>query len=241
MKIVKLSFLTAIAALFFSVSVFAQGAITHNLPPDNFFFSGVLGINYASLGDIENSAFIPDDVENVQLISNSPAFAGGGLLDAQFRVSNHRNYYAGFETGVFASAKGETDFDAQSNTGKRGSNKIETRFVLVPFLFTFSHYSDTGNFLLTAKLGPSLLYRSSDLEEGLLKGEGSNLRQRSATSVSLTLGMDGRFKLVNHLYALVGFMATPFPGLIRGDDDKTFGISFNGIWDLYGGLSYRIP
>ena len=169
-------------------------------------------------------------------------FMFGTLFDISFRATPKEERFLGFETGYIISTK-DTHTAYITTTSSvdyvtKTTDKVNYNFsyTQIPVLMTYTDVSTNHKFALVAKIGPSIV----NFKEELSGPSRYSLSTSSQSAMLLTLGLDAHYHIKPHLDVMVGFMGSPTALLVNGQTSNSDGVRLNGIWSVYGGVSYYL-
>jgi hypothetical protein len=167
---------------------------------------------------------------------NNGTLMYGALFDISYRSTPKEENFLGFETGYIISTEDSHSGEIEEPVGpKTISVNYKFSYTQIPVLMTYTDMSINHKFSIVAKIGPSIV----NFESRLSGPSEYSLITKSNSAMLLTLGLDAHFHVRPNLDIMIGFMASPTALLLNGATD-TNGIALNGIWSIYGGVSYYI-
>lgn len=238
-----------------------QGEIDVSVPPKygrsatEYFITPIVGLNYIDITQISTSLFESDEFMIGGGNGNNNGGGGGSistektqlggvlglLLDAQYQITSTDYWRGGFQTGLTYTSPVETRFETlicpvqNCNNGANSFTQegtLETSSWQVPLLFTLSRYAANDRYIITLKLGPSLVYQMYDMDF-----DGFEIEPDDEEQIIFTIGLDGRFRLgESDNFLLVGFQGdNPFG---NGNNNTFSGVNTVNAFLVYLGFSF---
>ncbi|MGA2655521.1 MAG: hypothetical protein ABSF18_06035 [Gammaproteobacteria bacterium] len=256
---------TSISALSLSLIALFNTAQAHNHEDDEevtlveivekpgrseaeYFFSPFVGINYSDVTGISSSAFTSDSKSifnnnTANVNQTDPGVSVGFFVDGQYQITALDYWRAGFQTGLFYESPNQSKFnvmvcdgannsncDGNSNNAYSENGTLKFDSVNLPVLFTFSRYAEQDDYIVTLKLGPVVSFNWYDLDF-----DGFTATPDHETQVLFAAGIDGRYRMDEDNFLLVGFLAT---NLFGGSDNSFSGVNTFGEVNVYLGWSF---